>query len=386
MSLQGDSPKYRDKAEYKMPSLMLVDPTEESHVLESELKSMGYSVTIARERKTAISILHRSPIDIIISPAEGGGRLAVNFFGEARSIAPAIQCIALIKAPSPDLIFALINEGGVDQLLMHPIDVQSLKQAIEKLWESARMRAAWVAHAEGAAMPLEAVPTFNKVLELRTQEQTESLVKTNEELRLANVELEHKLIHLSQVNNTLKVQSTTDPLTGLYNRREFLTRLRLEWGRLRRYQRPISLIMLDIDHFKEVNDNFGHECGDTVLSTLSSVIRRYQRSQDITCRYGGEEFIVLMPETSLDAAFGVAENLREIVGNHGFRCKRHPISVHISLGVAGALEHHPDDSEAFIKMADQAMYRAKSLGRNCTVAIDPDDPDKELHISPGGIA
>jgi len=201
----------------------------------------------------------------------------------------------------------------------------------------------------------------------------EELSRTNQELRKALREIGRKNRALTALNTSLRIQSTTDPLTGLFNRREFLTRIRTEWGRFRRYSRPLSLIMLDIDRFKRINDTFGHECGDLVLAELGQLVRHHKRAQDICCRYGGEEFVVVLPETSLDAAFHAAEDLRKRIAGHAFRYDRQTLPVRVSLGVAGAAEHKPRDVEGFINMADKAMYRAKREGRDRTVVLDAAD-------------
>ena len=128
--------------------------------------------------------------------------------------------------------------------------------------------------------------------------------------------------------------------------------------------------MVDIDHFKLVNDTHGHECGYSVLQTLGAILRAQQLRHDVTCRYGGEEFVVLLPETLLESAFLVAEAMRKRVGNHVFRYKEARLQITISLGVAGALEQNPANEDEFIKLADKALYRAKEDGRNRTVVLE----------------
>jgi diguanylate cyclase (GGDEF)-like protein len=188
---------------------------------------------------------------------------------------------------------------------------------------------------------------------------------------------------LTLLNESLSLQATIDPLTNLYNRRELYHRLSVEWARYQRHARPLSLILLDIDHFKEVNDTYGHECGDVVLRTLGLLMRSNVRMQDMVFRYGGEEFVVVLPETPLLAAFQVAENLRARVAAHRFFCGANVVPIHISLGVAGVKEQGLASEEALIKQADQSMYRAKQSGRNRTVVLDGQDPDKILYQTMG---
>jgi diguanylate cyclase (GGDEF)-like protein len=134
--------------------------------------------------------------------------------------------------------------------------------------------------------------------------------------------------------------------------------------------------MLDIDHFKQVNDTYGHECGDTVLATLGELLRGQKRRQDVVCRYGGEEFVIILAETSLEAAFKVAEKTRQLVADSDFRCGDVKIPVKISLGVSGAAEHHPASDADLVKIADLGLYRAKQSGRNRTVVLEGLDSDR----------
>lgn len=163
-------------------------------------------------------------------------------------------------------------------------------------------------------------------------------------------------------NARLFRSATTDGLTGLLQRAYFLTRLKEEMERTRRYGRAASLLMLDIDHFKRVNDQFGHAEGDLVLKEVAALLRQGLRSSDIACRYGGEEFVVLLPETSGELASRVAERLREaaaatVLGQAG--------TVTLSIGVA---EMHPEQqADSLIQQADVAMYQAKRSGRNRVV-------------------
>jgi len=157
-------------------------------------------------------------------------------------------------------------------------------------------------------------------------------------------------------------QAVTDQLTGLYNRRAFADMAEKEVGRARRYQRPLALILFDIDHFKNVNDTHGHLVGDHVLRILTEKVTKTTRSTDIVCRYGGEEFIVLMPEAGRDEALAMAERLRDEISRMSVVTAGGGLSLTISLGVA-ALD--PDEDLAnLIDRADKAMYEAKAVGRN----------------------
>jgi len=162
-----------------------------------------------------------------------------------------------------------------------------------------------------------------------------------------------------------------DELTGLYNRREMNRLLVEEANRSRRFGRPTTLVMLDIDHFKVVNDAYGHQVGDEVLRWIGQMLRENVRSMDRPARYGGEEFTIILPETPGDEAFVLAERLRQGIAAHPFTLSQDDgpalrIPITISLGMA-ELPSDADAEEALIEMADQALYEAKGRGRNCTV-------------------
>ena len=137
-----------------------------------------------------------------------------------------------------------------------------------------------------------------------------------------------------------------------------------ELRRARRSQTPVSLIMFDIDHFKDVNDRYGHLCGDAVLAAVGARMRDVLRGSDLKCRYGGEEFLVLLPETPLEGAKRVADTLRRELADMVVPWKDESVTITASLGVTVALPSEID-CEALIARADAALYRAKDQGRNC---------------------
>jgi diguanylate cyclase (GGDEF)-like protein len=160
--------------------------------------------------------------------------------------------------------------------------------------------------------------------------------------------------------------SITDPLTGLLNRRTLGDRLEAETERARRYDRTLSVLVIDIDHFKKINDTQGHEGGDRALVELANIIRNDVRQTDVVARLGGEEFVVLAPETPMEGALLLAERLRA-----GIELR---LAFTVSIGVAST--QHPDGkmASALLKLADEALYRAKHAGRNCVIAAEASQP------------
>jgi two-component system, cell cycle response regulator len=156
-----------------------------------------------------------------------------------------------------------------------------------------------------------------------------------------------------------------DQLTGCFNRRYFETRMDEELSLAKRFRNKMCMIMFDIDHFKKVNDTYGHQAGDTVLMEVSAVAKGCLRGEDYLCRYGGEEFAIIMPETSVDEAHEVAERMRKLIEEHAFYGGNQLINVTISLGIAEYPEH-AIIKEKLIEKADAALYAAKNSGRNNT--------------------
>lgn len=204
-------------------------------------------------------------------------------------------------------------------------------------------------HLEGLAADAEA-----------REEQERLAVTVAEQLALA--------LGNARLRESLRRQSVLDPLTGLFNRRYFDETLKRELARSRRMAAPLSLIMLDIDHFKHVNDGFGHEAGDAVLRAIAQLVRQSIRDCDVACRFGGEELVILMPDCSQPDAARRAESLRaDIAGALPLLDGAGPAAVTASFGVAEYPIHGPD-AEALFRAADKALYQAKREGRNRVVA------------------
>ncbi|WP_312725507.1 GGDEF domain-containing protein, partial [Stutzerimonas kunmingensis] len=168
---------------------------------------------------------------------------------------------------------------------------------------------------------------------------------------------------LQAANAELQRLSSTDRLTGLYNRGHWEEMLRLDYARHRRYDSQAALVMFDIDHFKAINDTYGHQVGDTVIQQVAELIRENLRDSDVAGRYGGEEFVVLLPDTDKQGAMTFAERLRHAVESREVQHEQHRIRFTISLGVADLSV--PTHSHAqLIEWADSALYASKAAGRN----------------------
>ena len=198
---------------------------------------------------------------------------------------------------------------------------------------------------------------------IRAYRQERDLIEQNERLRLMNAELESLVVartqELVEINEQLKILSVTDKLTGLYNRRKLDEEMEEELALSRRYALNSAVVIADIDHFKRINDNYGHCAGDMVLAKFADILRSCTRDCDALGRLGGEEFVILCRHSTREGGIAAAENLRASIATHCFEGVG-PVTA--SFGVAAYREG--DDVASLLGRADAALYRAKNNGRN----------------------
>lgn len=253
----------------------------------------------------------------------------------------ALGVAGLIRATVTQKLVALTQTAG----LLHADELESRPQALEgdEISVLAATFKAMVARMQDLVSNLES-----------------KVAKRTEELATSNEKLEQAVLELDQKNQALEIMTRTDRLTGLANRRRLEESLQTEVLRARRYGKPFSVILLDIDRFKHVNDQFGHQAGDNVLIAIAGLLTRTARETDVVGRFGGEEFLLVCPETEIQVVAALAERLRS-----EFTASDFPLvgQVTSSFGVA---EFSPGDSvKSLLERADQALYRAKDGGRNC---------------------
>lgn len=182
-------------------------------------------------------------------------------------------------------------------------------------------------------------------------------------------------IDMTLLRDRLKYSSLNDALTGINNRRFFEQRLPEEISRCKRSKTPISCLFVDVDHFKHFNDTYGHATGDLILKQVASIIRKEIRATDVVGRYGGEEFVVLLPNTDHQRALEVAERIRTRIQKHRYKYEEHSLQVTVSIGIADFQKFVDENKtlaeigQALVAAADSALYKAKQSGRNC-VAIN----------------
>jgi diguanylate cyclase (GGDEF)-like protein len=201
---------------------------------------------------------------------------------------------------------------------------------------------------------------------------------------LARVKVQLKIKDLQdclrESNLRLQELAATDPLTGLANRRTLMSSLEREFRRSQRNGAPLALLMVDVDNFKRVNDRFGHQQGDRVLESVAGVLREHLRPYDLAARFGGEEFCLLLPETSLEEAVRAGQRVRQTVSELTFSGPLVPLRLTVSLGAAVFPGSEIATTEDLIRASDQALYRAKAAGRNRLETFENADR-KAPHLS-----
>lgn len=218
-----------------------------------------------------------------------------------------------------------------------------------------------------AYLALIGIESFHHARRLREVQSTLDRQKTD--LEEANAALRVQIEKIDDLQEKLREQANRDSLTGLFNRRYLEGTLEREQARCRREGAPLTMLMIDVDRFKRVNDDYGHQAGDEVLRVFGKLLLENARAEDVVCRYGGEEFLLVLPKMPLDSALERAGQLLRLFQETVVQYGEMRIRTTVSIGVASTSEH-ADSAEALLKRADRALYRAKAAGRNRVVAYD----------------
>ena len=318
-------------------TILIVDDHEDNvEVLRARLESWGYHTATAMDGEAALIQAAKVRPDLVLldvmMPQIDGYEVArrLKADDDLRYI-PIIMQTALDS--TEDKVEGL--ESGADDYIAKPIDFAELK---------ARVR---------------------------------SMLR----IRALQTELRRREAELSDFNHRLRVMAETDGLTGLDNRRHIEERLQESFEHASRLNEPLSVVMCDLDKFKSVNDSYGHQAGDAVLQQFAAILRGTAREIDRLGRYGGEEFLCVLPGTVLDAAVTFAERVRKEVEGHAFTFDGGTIHRTASFGVAGWPHPSVTSPDALVKSADDALYVAKETGRNKVVRFAGDEFNAHTHAT-----
>lgn len=306
--------------------LVVDDHPDNIMVLRARLEARGYLVESAEDGEEALEKIYASPPDLVLldvmMPKIDGMEVARRVKSDR-----SLPFIPVIMQTALDSTESMVQglDAGADDYISKPINFKELEARVKSL------------------------------LRIQALQQ----------------ELQERERQLSEANDQLLTMSRTDALTGLDNRRHLGERLHEMWEHGQRLHEPLALVMCDIDHFKRVNDEHGHQAGDAVLRQFAEVIKSEARGIDRVGRYGGEEFVLLLPGTVLDAAVIFAERLRSAVEAHVFTFgDGATLQRTMSCGVAAWPHPSINDQEALMRAADEALYVAKETGRNRVIRFD----------------
>lgn len=218
----------------------------------------------------------------------------------------------------------------------------------------------------GIQLRTNAVQARNVELEKRVTERTKELEESQNRLNQVNQELTAQLEAVTELEKEVRELAIHDALTGLFNRHYLSERLESEYSRAERASHPISFLLMDIDHFKDINDTYGHQAGDYALKTIAQIIMSQIRKSDIACRFGGEEFMIILPNTDMESAVQKADAFRQSISDRVYEFGGKKFSVTISIGIA-VYPVHGTENDRILSKADAALYEAKRAGRNRVV-------------------
>ncbi|MBP8807545.1 MAG: diguanylate cyclase [Kofleriaceae bacterium] len=346
-------------------TILCVD--DEEGVLHALRQQLG--ARFGHECEIATASSGHDALELLDELERDGERIAVVIADQIMPGMKGVDLLELVDRRSPsttkilltgqaglDAVVSAINRANLNHYLAKPWDEASLRLAVENLLRQYRLTAE------------------NRELIATLSAKNQALLEMNRELEAKIHERTHEL---AEANARLAQLAVTDGLTGLYNHRHFHERLALEVERSARNGLPLSLLMIDVDHFKHYNDHHGHPAGDEVLRQMARLLAEGRRANDLVARYGGEEFGLVLVDTAKFTAAKLAERIRDRVASHGFvNADAQPGgTMSISVGVA-SFPDDASDAEALIQAADDALYAAKRAGRDRVVlaasaAIDP---------------
>ena len=319
----------------KIKVLIADDEEVIRNMLAEHLTDEGFSGGAGPSGEAALEIFRGDPNHLVVTDIRMGGMSGIQLLEEIKKLDENALVIMITSHASLDSAVETLRAGAYDYIFKPFEDLNQITEVVNRGMDKAELL-----------------------------HQNRQLVEN----------LEQSNLRMEESNEALRELATRDGLTGLFNHRHFKEVLKSELTRSARYERPLCLIMMDVDHFKIYNDTHGHPAGDEALKTLADIIKSRLRDVDRSARYGGEEFVALLPETDWKNGKTVAEDIRAQMENYPFKGREsQPLGkVTVSFGVA----EFPTDcvgAASLIEKADEALYRAKGEGRNRVVCTSEQD-------------
>lgn len=335
-----------------LPCILVVDDERAITRSVTDLLDHDYQVLTASSAEEGLALLASNPVAVILTDQRMPGGTGAELLAQSLDVAPEATRILFTGYSDISAVIDAVNQGQVNRYITKPWEPEELKVVVSQGLERNRL-------VVDNRRLLTELSRANDELEQRVRERTTQLREQNKALRVAHQRIEEL--------------SRRDALTGLTNRRWLDEVLRVEVERARRYETPLSVAMADLDHFKEINDSFGHAVGDQVLTATARVLEDAVRMTDVVGRYGGEEFLILLPNTELPQALMLAERMR--AGLHLMPVTFRSAPVTASFGAAQWVSG--DSAATLVGRADAALYEAKHTGRDKVVEGQPKEQTDE---------
>jgi diguanylate cyclase len=322
-----------------LPKLLVVDDELQITASLADQFRRSFQVLTASGAEEALILLKNNDVSIIIADQRMPGKTGAELLAEACTIDSDAVRILLTGYADIEAVIQAVNDGKIYFYLTKPWRTDELEAIVSRALEYSRLL-------KDKRQLLDDLRRMNAELEFRVQERT--------------TQLEQRAVELEDANRKISEMAYLDPLTNVANRRNLDESFLREANRSLRLGTPLTIILLDIDHFKAVNDTFGHPMGDRVLQAIARSLTERSRPYDLVARYGGEEFLGMLPDTPLERGGDAAERYR--VAIESMSIEDFPRQVTASFGVATLIPGQPQES--LFEGADRALYRAKQNGRN----------------------